>query len=792
MLDTQTTPSQSFKKICIIGAGVMGQAIASHMANASLPCFLLDMPASGPDKNSLAKKAIKNILESSPPLLFSKNDIDLITIGNIEDDINFISECDLVIEAVVEKMNVKQELFKQLASIINKKAIVASNTSGLSVDMMCAGLPKDFCKRFLVMHFFNPVRYMHLLEIIPSKFTDLGVVNLVKNFAENRLGKGVVLAKNTPNFVANRLGIYGIMEAINLIKNGDYSIDEIDAVFGANLGRPKSAIFRTADVVGIDTLLHVANNCYEHQTNDECREIFKIPDFLTRMVREGFLGQKAGKGFYKKEQGEILSIDPKTMLFHKKQKIRFDSLGKIRNQKNLHSKIKTMYEADDRAAKLFFFLNAKSFIYAANRMPEIADDVSTIDNAMKWGFGWEMGPFEIWDAMGLKNSIARMKKEGFLLPKWVMDMLNLGRENFYNILPDGSKEAYSQVIKDYKPIEKSIKEWSLIGLRNDHSKIIFESDSCSLIDSKIGALIVQFHSKMNAIDPEILQTIERGIDLCENNQFSALVLANDGENFSVGANILLLYMAAQEGLWSQIESMVQTFQRVGQRLRYSQIPTVAAPFGLTLGGGCELSMWCDLIHAHAESYIGLVEIGVGLIPGGGGNIEMLDRTLAGSIDTPVFVTEPLIQRALETIAMAKVSMSALNARELLYLRDKDSFSMNRRYLLHDACKIAVSLAECGYRPPKKRKFRLPGRNAQATFDMGLRFFLDGGFISEHDHKIAMKIAHVMTGGATNTHEKVDEDYLLGLEKEAFLSLCGEKKSQERIAHMLEHNKPLRN
>jgi len=769
--------AKAIKKVCVIGAGVMGQGIAAHMVNAGLECTLLDIPSPGPNKSQIALDAIKKIQNSKPSLIFTKPMANLIRPGNTEEHLSWLKDCDLVVEAVLEQLPVKQALYKKIQDYLGPETIVASNTSGLSVAELVAGLAPRFCENFLVMHFFNPVRYLHLLEIVPGAKTKPELVQAMSEFGENRLGKGVVIGKDTTNFIANRIGVYGMMEAMKAVSQDGYTIEEVDAVFGPALGRPKSAIFRTADVVGLDTFIHVAQNCYDNLTSDECRESFKVPDFMSKMVAKGWAGQKSGQGFYKKEGDQILALDLHTLVYKPVNKVRFESIGAIRNLASLSEKIRSLAYADDKAGHLFFKLMASTCVYAANRLGEIADNIADIDNALKWGFGWEMGPFESWDAMGVRKSVDRMASMGIKVPAWVENMLKSGQENFYD---------------PKKPKKLSPREWHLDRIKQDNRQVIVDKDAYSLIAVGDGALLVEFHTKMNAIDNEVLYGINDGLDRCERGDYDALVLANQGKNFSVGANLLLLYMAANEGMWDDINAMVRLFQATGQRLKYSSIPTIAAPFQLTFGGGCELSMWCDRIHADAETYIGLVEAGVGLIPGGGGNIEMLARTLEGAIDSPTFVTEQLIQRALETVAMAKVATSAEEARNLGFLTKADSYSMNRRFLLHDATTLALGMAHSGYMPPKRREFRLPGQNAYATFDMGLRPMLAGGFISEHDYKIALKVAFVMTGGHTHSNVKVSEDYVLDIEREAFLSLCGEPKTMERIAYMLEHNKPLRN
>lgn len=782
---------RAIKNVCVIGAGVMGQAIAAHMINAGIDCLLLDIPVPG-DANKLAKEAIKKIQGSKPSLIFSKAMTERLKTGNIDDDLASLKTCDLVIEAIIEKTEAKLSLYKKIAPFLGPNTIVASNTSGLSIESITAGLSPAFRSNFLVMHFFNPVRYLHLLEIVPGRDTKPELVKVMTKFGEAKLGKGVVIGKDTPNFIANRIGVYGMMEAMRAVTEDGYSIEELDAVFGPVLGRPKSAIFRTADVVGLDTFIHVAQNCYDNLKADECREVFKIPDFLQDMVKRNWLGQKSGQGFYKKEGDVIMALDPQTMTYHPQTKVRFASLGEARSLPSLKEKCRFVANADDRGAELFFKLMAKTCIYAANRVGEISDSIADIDNALKWGFGWEMGPFKTWDAIGLATSVPRMQNMGLEVPRFILDMLKAGHKSFYTENAEGQTFVYSPKSKDRIALTTSPREWILNVIKKDAKRLVTDTESYSLVDAGNGALFVEFHTKMNSIDIDVLNGINEGIDRCENGEFEALVLGNDGQNFSVGANLLLLYMGASQGMWDDIDKIVRLFQNTSKRLKYSAIPTVAAPFQLTLGGGCELSMWCDRIHASAETYMGLVEVGVGLIPGGGGNIEMMHRTLNGAIDSPTFVTELMLMRALETVATAKIATSAEEAKDLLYLAPSDTYAMNRRYQLHDAATIAVSMARAGYIPPKPRSLRLPGRSAYATFAMGLSAFLDGKFISEHDYKIALKVAHVMTGGNTDSTQKVSEDHLLDLEREAFLSLCGEPKTMERIAYMLEHNKPLRN
>jgi 3-hydroxyacyl-CoA dehydrogenase len=797
----------SFKKVCVIGAGVMGQGIAAHVANARIPVLLLDIvPPSLSDDDKKAgldvnAKAFRNkfaaagkdsVIKSKPSLLFTKRDVDLIEIGNLDDDIARVSECDLVIEVVVERLDIKQKLFAKLEGLIKPGTVVTSNTSGLSIEGMTEGRSAAFKKNFAVTHFFNPVRYMALLEIVAGKETDGAVVDRLAAFGERTLGKGIVRGKDTPNFVANRIGIFGIMETIRVMLEDKYNLEEVDAVFGAPTGRAKSAVFGTADVVGLDTFVHVAQNCWDNLKSDESHAVFEVPAFLKKMVENKWLGRKTKGGFYKKVGDDILTLDYTTMEYRPKAKVRYDSLGAVRNMETTAEKLKSLMGAEDRAAMLFWKVTAATLIYAANRLGEIADDVASVDNAMKWGFMHEMGPFETWDAMGTAAVVERMKRERRPVPAWVDEMLAAGRTSFYVVDAQGCQSYWDPRSKKAVVIDEGRRVQSFTLLKANTSNVVDDAYGTTLVDLGDGVLACEFHTKLNAVDDEIVNGLNKALDLCESGKFEALVLANDGRNFSAGANILLLALAAREQQWDSINTMVKAFQDVCVRLKYSSIPTVAAPFDLTLGGGAEMALWCNRIRAHAELYMGLVEVGVGLIPGGGGNIEMLARSLDGAIDDASYPVEQLLRRALETVAMAKVATSAEEAKELMYLGSADGVTLNRRHLLAAAKAEAQGMARAGFTPPRRRTFRLPGRSAYATFEMALGSMRDGHFISDHDLKIAMKVAGVMTGGDCSPRQKVTEQHLLDLEREAFLSLCGEEKSLARIAHMLETNKPLRN
>lgn len=796
-----------FKKVCVIGAGVMGQGIAAHVANARIPVLLLDIvpptltdddkkagvdPKGKAFRNRFSQGGLDKALANKPALFFTKKDAALVEVGNLEDDLGRVAECDLVVEVVLEKMDVKQQLFERLEKVIKPGTIVTSNTSGLSIEGMTKGRSAAFTRNFAVTHFFNPVRYLPLLEIVAGTQTDPAVIARLTTFGERTLGKGVVRGKDTPNFVANRIGVFGIMETIRVMVEDQYTLEEVDAVFGPAIGRAKSAVFGTADVVGLDTFIHVAQNCWDNLKHDERHAVFETPAFMRKMVENKWLGRKTKAGFYKKEGDEILTLDWQKLEYRKKQKVRYDSLGAVRNLETTGEKLKAMFGADDRAAQLFWKVTAASLCYSARRLGEIADDVPSIDNAMKWGFMHELGPFESWDAIGVKASVERMKKDGTAVPEWVDKMLAAGRESFYSVDDKGKKSAWDPKANKAVVLDEGPRVQSFALLKADKGRVVKDAFGTTLVDLGDGVLACEFHTKMNAVDDEIINGLNDALDLCEAGKFQALVLANDAARFSVGANLLLMMLAAREKQWDTIEAMVKAFQQVNVRLKYSSVPTVAAPFDLTLGGGAEMVLWCNRVRAHAELYMGLVEVGVGLIPGGGGTVELLGRALEGAVDDATFPTEQMIRRSLECIAMAKVATSAEEARELMFLAATDGVTLNRRHLLAAAKAEALGMAAAGFTPPRRRTFRLPGRSAYATFDMALSTMRDGHFISDHDLKVAKKVAWVMSGGDTTPRVKLSEQHLLDLEREAFLSLIAEEKTQERMAYMLENNKPLRN
>ncbi len=791
--------SYKVEKAAVLGAGVMGAAIAAHLANVGIPTVLLDIPAKEGDKNAIARAGLERALKARPAAFYLKEFAELIEIGNFEDDMEKISDCDLIIEAVVERLDIKRSLFEKVDNFRKKGSIVATNTSGISINAIAEGRSEDFRKHFIGMHFFNPPRYMKLLEIIPGKETLPEVVEFVADFGERILGKGIVYAKDTPNFIANRIGVFGMMYTLKLMKEMGLTIEEVDALTGKAMGRPKMATFRLADMVGIDVLYHVALNVYENAPNDEMREIFNPPEWLKKMVENGWLGDKTKQGFYKKVKGEggkkeRLVLDIETLEYRPAKKASFPSLEMAKTEEDVRKRLNIMCYGKDKGAEFAWKSIAALLIYSANRIPEIADDIVQVDNAMKWGFNWELGPFEIWDAIGVRKSVERMEKEGMTVPEKVKKMLEAGGESFYK--EEGIKTYYWDFESNsYKELVTK-PEIIILSKLKKAGAIIKENADASLIDLGDGVACLEFHTKMNAIGPGILQMVDEALEEVRKN-FVGLVLANQGEHFSAGANLALLLMAIQEEEWEEIDYMVRAFQKATMSLKLFEKPVVAAPFNITVGGGCEFSIHCHRIRAHAELYMGLVEVGVGLLPAGGGTketlIRVVDKYIPKGLPRGVVVDPfPHLRRAFENIAMAKVSTSAYEAKEMGYLTDCDSISINRDYLIYEAKQVVLNLVREGFKPPRVKKVKMTGRDGYAYLKMLVDNMKWAGWISEHDTKIALKIAKVLTGGDILPGTVMDEWEILDLEREGFLSLCGEPKTQERIQHMLTTGRPLRN
>ena len=800
------------EKVAVLGSGIMGSGIAAQLANAGVPCLMLDIvpPELGPDdqkagltasdkrfRNKFALKGLEAIKKGRPALLYSPKSLQLIEVGNFEDDFHRLAECDWVIEVVVERLDIKQKVFEKVDKIVRPGTIVSSNTSGLPIHGMVEGRSDSFKKNFLVTHFFNPVRYMYLLEIVAGEATDPKTVKDLVDFGTFRLGKGIVFGKDTPNFVANRIGVFGMMATLHAMLEMKYGVDEVDAITGPALGRPKSASFGTADLVGLDTFIHVVNTLAEGCPEDEGRWAFKIPELLSQMVAKGALGRKSGAGFFKQNKKpdgkkEILVLDYTKGEYVPQAKPDIPSLKKVKGVHDPAERIRIVTWAEDRGGAFAWRVLRDTMAYAANRVPEIADTVVAVDEGLRWGFNWELGPFETWDALGVEKVAERMKSEGVQVPTWVWDMVHDGCSSFYR---EGAKgrEYYDPHSKGYKPVPRPESFLILKDIKRANAPIL-ENPGASLVDLGDGIACIEFHSAtqptLNPIDDQIIEIMLKGIGLAERD-FRGLVIHHQAEQFCAGANLAMLLEGAKAQNWPAIDKMVRDFQGMTLGMRHAKIPVVTAPFGFTFGGGAEIVMGGDRVCAAAETYMGLIEVGVGLLPAGGGHLFMLERVLE-NVDPPVLSNLPFLQKAFEAIAMAKVSTSAEDARALRYLRPGDYIEIQKGRQLYTAKCMALGLAERGYQPALPKTFALPGKDGVATFRMILHNMALTHWVSEHDAKIATHVATILCGGDTTINNPVSEQTILDLEREAFLSLCGEEKSQARIQHMLEKGKPLRN
>ncbi len=769
----------------------MGTGIAAHLAGAGIRTHLLDIVPkdAGRDRNRLVTDAIAKALKSKPATFYDPDAARSIVPGNFDDHLDRLGECDLVVEAVVENLDLKKKLFAGVAEKISRHAILASNTSGLSIARMQQGLPADLAARMVVMHFFNPVRYMKLLEIVPGPKTDPRTVRRAVEIGE-MLGKGIVYGKDTPNFVANRIGVYGLMQVIKSMAEDGLGIEEVDKIVGQPMARPASAAFKTGDIVGIDTFVHVANNCYENLRSDEEHAIFAMPDWVVKLVERGHLGRKSGAGFYKKVGDDILVLDSATGDYRPQQKVRYESIGATRNIDDPAKRLATMIAGDDKAAHFAWKVLSRTLCYAARRLGEIADDIVQIDRGMRWGFGWDLGPFEAWDAIGVEESVARMKKDGLDVPKWVLDMIDSGRSRFY----DGTvaHRSYWETKKSTaEPLQRDPRELILDAVREDKKRVVKENYGACLLDIGDGVLCLEVRTKMNTIDDDVTSMLVDGVKEAEKH-FQALVIGNDGAHFGVGANLMLVYGLAQQQEWTQLDAAVRALQDALQGLRYANIPVVAAPFGYTMGGSAEIAMAADACQAYAETYMGLVEVGVGLIPAGGGCLRLVERWTDSVQDVEGADLLPFIGSASLNIAMATVATGAEEARRLRYLLPTDGITLNRDHLIEHAKRRAIGMAASGYRPPRPRVIKAAGLDAAKSIGMRIWSLVEGGYASAHDALIARKVVHVLAGGEVAGGTELGEQHYLDLEREAFLSLCGEEKSMERMQSMLMTNKPLRN
>ncbi|KEZ47903.1 3-hydroxyacyl-CoA dehydrogenase/enoyl-CoA hydratase family protein [Metabacillus indicus] len=793
--------NQRIRKAAVLGSGVMGSGIAAHLANIGIPVLLLDIVprtlTDGEEKkgltlqdaavrNRISSEAVQKLLKQKPAPLTAKGNLALIEAGNFEDDMHRLAEADWIIEVVVENLEVKQKVFTQVDQYRKQGSIVSSNTSGISVEAMSEGRSDDFRKHFLGTHFFNPPRYLKLLEVIPTKATSPEILSFMKTFGEDVLGKGVVEAKDTPNFIANRIGTYGLLVTVKELQKGGYSVGEVDSVTGPLIGRPKSATFRTLDVVGLDTFAHVAKNVYD-QVEGEEKDVFDIPEFMKKMLENGWLGSKSGQGFFKKEGKEILELNPETLEYQERKKLKAQSIEAAKQIKGSAAKMKALIYSGDRAGTLLWNITSPTLLYSAELLGDIADDILAIDEAMKWGFGWQYGPFETWDSIGLSKSVEKMEAEGKTVPAWIKDMLERGFTSFYK-KEDGVSYYYHD--GDYRRIETNEKVINLKDLK-EKKGVIKKNSGASLVDLGDGVALLEFHSPNNAIGLDIIQMINFAVDEVEKN-FKGLVMGNQGKNFCVGANLAMILMEAQDDNYFEVDMVVRHFQQAMMKIKFSPKPVVAAPFGMSLGGGAEICLPSASIQASSETYMGLVEAGVGLIPGGGGNKELYIKLLNSVPKGVDFDLQNVANKVFETIATAKVSSSAAEAKENFFMNEKDSVSFNGDHLIYDAKQKVLQLSDNGYKAPVRKKVPVVGETGYAALLLGAQSMLQSGYISEHDLKIAQKLAYVIAGGKVPFGTEVDEQYLLDLEREAFLSLVKEGKSQQRMQHMLVKGKPLRN
>jgi len=790
-------------KVAILGSGVMGSQIAAHLANAGINSYLLDIAPNELNeeekakgltleslqvKNRFVNKGLDFAKTVKPAAFFDPKFAERITVGNFTDNLKWVAEADWIIEVVIEKLEPKRDLLSKVDKLRKQGSIISSNTSGIPIKDIAEGLSDDFKKHFLGTHFFNPPRYLKLLEIIPTQDTLPEVVNFISEFGDKVLGKGIVHCKDTPNFIANRIGIFGIMNSLKLMMEQGLNIVEVDKLMGPATGKPKSALFRTCDVVGLDTMSHVSKNIYETVPNDEQRDVFVMPEFVNTMISNKWLGQKTKQGFYKKVGKNIMYIDYKTMEYQESPKVKYPSIEVAKQIDNLPKRIASIAYSNDAGAKFVWESTISTLVYSANRIPEITDNIVNIDNAMKWGFGWDIGPFEIWDALGVNKSVAKMKEEGKVVPAFVQEMLDSGKKSFYE-KREGNLYYYDLNSKDYKAVNKT-KGITILSSLKEQNKVIKKNSGASLIDLGDGIACLEFHSKMNSIGGDTIDMLHKSLKEVEEN-YDGLVIGNQGINFSVGANLMMVLMSAMEGEWEDLDLMIRGFQKATMAVKYSKKPVVVAPFGLALGGGCEFSLAGARTVTSAETYMGLVEVGVGVIPAGGGTKELTIRALDKLAPNGDAFTA--LYPVFDTIGMGRVSTSAVEARKLGFLRENDPIVMNKDRLIEDAKQTVLGLARVGYQPPKPRTdIQAFGRSVLSTFKLGLHTMREGGYISDHDLLIGTKVCHVLTGGDLITPRLVSEQYLLDLEREAFLSLCGTRKTQERIQNMLKTGKPLRN
>ncbi|WP_201983697.1 3-hydroxyacyl-CoA dehydrogenase/enoyl-CoA hydratase family protein [Hymenobacter rubidus] len=800
--------NRTIKKVAVLGSGVMGSRIACHFANIGVQVLLLDIAPKEllPDeekkglkldapavRNRIVNAALQAAIVANPSPLYRKADAAKIKTGNFDDNLKDIATCDWTIEVVIERLDIKKSLYERVEQFRKKGTLITSNTSGIPIHLLAEGRSEDFKQHFAGTHFFNPPRYLKLLEIIPTPDTKPDVLDFLQHYGDLYLGKTVVLAKDTPGFIANRVGVWALLDAMQTMQKLGLTVEETDKLTGPVIGHAKSATLRTSDVVGLDTTINVANGLAQGLPDDEAKDVFVLPDFVKKMGESKWLGDKTGQGFYKKVKGEggkseIHALDLNTLEYKPSQKVKFATLEMTKTIEKLADRFKVLVSGKDKAGEFYRLSFGGLFAYVSNRVPEISDQLYKIDDALRAGFGWELGPFETWDALGVQAGVDLAKAAGRTVAAWVEEMLAAGNATFYKV-EDGVRKFYDQASKSYQAIP-GVENFIILDNLRASGKVLWKNSGASVIDLGDGILNVEFHSKMNSLGTDVIQGLLKGVEMAEAG-YRGLVVGNDAPNFSAGANLGLVYMQALDQDFDELNMMIQQFQQAMMRMRYSSIPVVGTPHGLTLGGGCELNLHCDRVVAAAESYIGLVEFGVGLIPGGGGTKEMTLRTALKYEDgEPEF---NLLRNTYMTISTAKVSTSAAEAFDLGFLRRGDEVVLNSNRVIAAAKSAALDLADAGYtQPMQKTNIKVHGKGALAMFKTGVYAMQQGNYISTHDQLIADKLAYVMCGGDLSSPTEVSEQYLLDLEREAFLSLCGERKTLERIQSILTTGKPLRN
>ena len=796
------------RKVAILGSGVMGSRIACHFANVGCEVLLLDIPPKELDaaeskkglsldspavRNRIVNQSLQFALKSNPSPIYRKSFASRIETGNFDDDLHKIKDCDWVIEVIIERLDIKQQLFEKVEVHRKEGTLISSNTSGIPINMMLSGRSEDFQKHFCGSHFFNPPRYLQLLEIIPTPKTDQSVVDFLMDYGAKILGKKTVLCKDTPAFIANRVGVYSIMSLFHAVKEMGFTVSEVDKLSGPILGRPKSATFRTCDVVGLDTLVHVANGLKANCPDDEEKELFELPDYISKMVEKNWLGSKSGQGFYKKEKDEngkktILALDLETLEYKKPEKVKFPTLEMAKPIEDLHQRTKMLVMGMDKAGEFYRRIFGGLLAYVSNRIPEISDEFYKIDDALKAGFGWELGPFESWDLFGYEQGTKFIKDAGKTMGNAITEMRAAGMTTFYKI-ENGNRLFFDMASKSYKIVPGTEDLVDLNSLRSENK--VWGNSDCTVVDIGEGILNIEFHTKMNTIGGGVLQGINKAIDLAEES-YSGLVISNTGQNFSAGANVGMIFMMAADQDFDELNFAVKAFQDTTMRIRYSNIPVIVATHNLTLGGGCEISLHADKVVAHAETYMGLVEFGVGLIPGGGGTKEFAKRLSDELRDGDIKINR-LRDRFL-TVGQAKVSLSAYEAFDYGYLREGiDEVVVSRDHQLARAKAACLELADKGYVAPKREKnITVVGQEGLGIVYVGANSMLSGNYMSEHDRIISEKLGFVLCGGDLSENTTVSEQYLLDLERKAFLELCREKKTLQRIESIVKYGKILRN